>query len=157
MSLTIVHLIRPLRIRTDIRDKWDPESSTIQKATAKLSAELGLKAKLIINWDSLWADLEAKNSDRTTFIPLIESVALLWIQGIIRWLEDEKWGEELLEKLSAAKKQQLELFILVRTNHHQFSPVEVFHGHLIANVLYDRLVKTQAFPRNGCPEPPVFP
>lgn len=120
------HLIRPLRIRTDIRDKWDPESSVVHKATTKLSTELGLKAKLNINWDGLWADLEAENSDRTTFIPLIESIALLWIQGITRWLDDEKWGEELLEKLSAAKKQQLELFILVRTKHRQFSPVEVF-------------------------------
>jgi hypothetical protein len=93
---------RPLRLRKDIRDKWDKDDSPLQVQFVALQAILGLQATIQVDWEDLWAALEAGYPDKDVFVSSISSIVKMFMDCLMVKLEDsenEAWTEKFLEEV----------------------------------------------------------
>ena len=108
---------RPTKVRVGIRDAWDSPSSTVQRASGKLTETLGCKIVPEAEWQALWAQMrEQYQGNLDGFVPAIASIVVTWCEALEMRLSNEAeadWTEGFLSLISNAQAQGLKLHIQV--------------------------------------------
>ena len=92
---------RPLKIKVDLRDKWEKADAPAKLAIKDLEGVLGLTIQVNMQPAQLWQELEKFHVDQGTFVPAVVEVIQGWADALRKRLEDEAdadWADELLEK-----------------------------------------------------------
>jgi len=98
----------PLKIRIDIRDMWDSPKSDLQTSITALEKTLGYKIVPLVQWPILWNELKDRFPDKSTFIPSMSRIVIVWYERLLWRIDGDnfpEWTEELLALLSQGKKQ----------------------------------------------------
>jgi len=93
----------PLKIRADIRDKWDSPKAEIHSAVESLKQTLGHKIVPQVQWPLLYKALKEQYADKGTFVPTISRVAEAFYERFSARLENEattEWTDQLLGELA---------------------------------------------------------
>ncbi|KAH9478623.1 hypothetical protein JR316_0009080 [Psilocybe cubensis] len=93
----------PLKIRVDIRDKWESPKGMIQKSIDDLEKTLGHKIVPEVQWLQLYDALKGVYPDKAQFIPSIARVVNAFYGRLLARVDDDnnsEWTEELLEMLA---------------------------------------------------------
>ena len=102
--------LRPLKIRTDIRDQFEAPTCAVQNAFKTLEGIIGLKVSCNLEWDMLWTELEPKFLDRATFVPNVAGVIAAWCETLGTRLEDDRFTDEtedLLGKVESVRSVKI--------------------------------------------------
>ncbi|KAF7308447.1 hypothetical protein HMN09_00693600 [Mycena chlorophos] len=92
----------PLKVRMDIRDRWDNSDSSVREAIAALAKVLGHTIEPRIEWVKLWSALKEKFPDNTIFVPTIVRYTIAWYERLNARLDNEAyadWTDQLLDAL----------------------------------------------------------
>lgn len=103
---------RPLKIRADIRDKWDSPKAEIHSTIASLKQTLGYKIVPQVQWPLLYNVLREQYADKGTFVPAISRVVEAFYERLSARLENEataEWTDQLLGELAKKSKWILEI------------------------------------------------
>jgi hypothetical protein len=106
----------PLKIRVDIRDIYEPESSSVHKAVEVLNSTLGKKIAPEVEWVALWAQSQDEMTDKAAFVPSVISQILTWYDRLTVRLDNDQegeWTDGFLEILKNSKGQ-IRLYVQVR-------------------------------------------
>jgi hypothetical protein len=98
----------PLKIRVDIRDIYEPESSSVHKAVEVLNSTLGKKIAPEVEWVALWAQSQDEMTDKAAFVPSVISQILTWYDRLTVRLDNDQegeWTDGFLEILKNSKGQ----------------------------------------------------
>jgi hypothetical protein len=88
-------------VRIGIRDKFDPPSTEVQKALAGLNSTVGYDFSLIIPWVDIHRDLSPSFPDISILIPSIGTALAAYLNHIVQLLDDQKFQDAFLEKMSS--------------------------------------------------------
>lgn len=97
---------RPIKIRRDLRDRWETADSPAQKSIAQLKDVLGLQVRVDFEVQMLWAELQKFFPDTETFIPTVAGVIQDWMECVRQRLEDDAnadWTETFLEYVGSGR------------------------------------------------------
>jgi hypothetical protein len=112
----LIVLLRPLKVRMDIRDLWDSSKSSVTESVGSLNKILGHTITPRVEWPIMWTDLKEKFPDNTVFVPTVVRYTIAWYERLSGRLENEayeEWTEQLLNVITEGSKA-LSLHIEVR-------------------------------------------
>ncbi|KAJ3523071.1 hypothetical protein NMY22_g11612 [Coprinellus aureogranulatus] len=122
----------PLKIRVDIRDKWNNEEATLQRSIATLKATLGHNIVPQIQWASAWEEFKKAVPDPADFIPAMVLYTTVWYDQMNWRLENDAyadWTEQLLTALSQVSTgTEITLHIEVQESSHLGSIRTAWNG-----------------------------
>ncbi|KAF8155995.1 hypothetical protein B0H34DRAFT_715728 [Crassisporium funariophilum] len=93
----------PLKIRADIRDRWDSTKAPIHEVVESLSKTLGFKIEPQVQWSTLYSTMKDHFPDKSTFVPAVSCTVVAFYERLSSRLESEshsEWTERLLEVLA---------------------------------------------------------
>ena len=92
---------RPLPVRIAIRDSFEPPTAPVQKALAKLNSTVGYDFSIVVPWVDIHRDLASSFPDLSVLVPTISAALTTYINAIITLLDEQKFQDAFLEKMSA--------------------------------------------------------
>jgi hypothetical protein len=107
---------RPLKIRADIRDKWDSPNAEIHSTVESLEKTLGHKIVPQVQWPLLYNAMKEQYAEKGIFVRAISRIVEAFYERFAARLENEatsEWIDQLLGEL--AKKSTWILEVEVRS------------------------------------------
>lgn len=101
----------PLPIRISIRDVYEPASSTVQKALARLNSEVGYEFSLVVPWADIHRDLSSSFPDASVLVPSVSSALTAYLNRIVDLIDNQEFQDAFLEKTSSVVTRDINIRI----------------------------------------------
>ncbi|KAF9525070.1 hypothetical protein CPB83DRAFT_909470 [Crepidotus variabilis] len=93
----------PLKIRADIRDKWDSPNAEIHSSVESLRRTLGHKVVPQVQWSRLFNGVKEQYEEKSIFVPTIFRIVASFYDRLLSRLDNEsdsEWTEQLLNEFA---------------------------------------------------------
>lgn len=92
----------------------------MQKAFDAIESTVGLKVVCHVEWELIFAELDADFSDKSTLVPTICGLVVTWCDSLSTRLEDDNcsaWTDQVVEKLEAAGSLKLQIQVCIPSSY----------------------------------------
>ena len=106
----------PLQVRISLRDSFDTPTAPVQVSLTRLNSVVGYDFSLVIPWVDIHRDLASSFPDISILVPSVGNALTAYLNRIITLLDDEKFQEAFLEKMSNPGYRNIVVFVGEQTN-----------------------------------------
>jgi hypothetical protein len=114
--LSFILITRPLQVRISLRDSFDAPTAPVQVSLTRLNSVVGYDFSLVIPWVDIHRDLASSFPDISILVPSVGNVLTTYLDRIITLLDDEKFQEAFLEKMSTPSYRDIVVRVGEQTN-----------------------------------------
>jgi hypothetical protein len=106
----------PLQVRISLRDSFDPPTAPVQVSLTRLNSVVGYDFSLVIPWVDIHRDLASSFPDISILVPSVGNALTAYLNRIVTLLDDEKFQEAFLEKMSNLSNRNIVVLVGEQTN-----------------------------------------